>query len=113
MSARYAVSVTARAKHVSVVELADGTLYQTLEDVETIELPYEKALILMEIAARLASRGHEAKASELLFNSLQAIALIKGNYQKARALIVLDDKHRKIGQSINEREEEVLQEIAP
>jgi len=93
-------------------ELADRTLYQTLEGVETIELPYEKALVLMEIAARLAPRGHEARASELLFNSLQAITMIKGNYQKACALIVLDDKHRKIGQSINEREESVLQEIA-
>jgi hypothetical protein len=46
-----------------------------------------------------------------LFQALNATALIKDSYHKARVLVALDSKYRKIGQEPGEREQRVLQEI--
>ena len=94
-------------------ELSARLLSQALIGTEAIEMPFEKSLMLMEIALRFAQREQSAKASELLFQSLTAAAEIESSYSQALVLIHLDNKYRQAGQEPGEREESVLQKIAP
>ena len=93
-------------------ELAARLLSQALTDAEAIEMPFEKALALMEIALRFTQREQAAKASELLSHALTTATRIENSYQMARVLIGLDDKYRKAGLEPGEREESILQRIA-
>lgn len=92
-------------------ELADRALAHALETAETLERAFEKALALMEIALRYVQREQAARASDFLSQSLDTTALIGDDYYKARALIALDDRYRKAGLELGEREQRVLQEI--
>jgi hypothetical protein len=93
------------------LELADHTLSQALLSAALIELPYEKATALMEIASRFARREQTAKAADILFEALTTVALIDGSYHQSRGLIKLAGKYAETGLEAGERERKVLQEM--
>jgi tetratricopeptide (TPR) repeat protein len=93
------------------LELADHTLSQALLSAAQIELPYEKALALMNSAPRFARREQTGKASDMLFESLTTAALVEGGYHQSRALINLAGKYKEAGLEAGEREQQVLQEM--
>ena len=74
-----------------------------------IERPDQKALTLIEIAARLARREQTGKASEILFEALNTVALINDGYRQSQALINLAGKYSELGQPVGEREEMVVE----
>jgi tetratricopeptide (TPR) repeat protein len=91
------------------LELADHTLSQALSHATEIETPYQKALALMQIAARLARREQTSRVSEVLFDALTMPALIKDRHQQSLALIQLADKYRELKLEAGEREQASLE----
>ncbi len=89
--------------------LADHTLSEALVRTGMIERPDQKALTLIEIAARLARREQTGKASEILFEALNTVALINDGYRQSQALINLAGKYSELGQPVGEREEMVVE----
>jgi len=91
--------------------LADHMLPQSLARAATIERANQKASALMEIAARLARREQATKASEVLFEALNALQMIDDSYYQSLGLINLAGKYRDLGQQPGQREQTVLEAI--
>jgi tetratricopeptide (TPR) repeat protein len=93
------------------LESADRTLSEGLTHATEIEMPYQKALALMQIAPRLTRREQTPKAAEVLFEALTTLALIKDSHQQSLALIQLADKYRELKLEAAEREQAILEAI--
>jgi len=91
--------------------LADHTLSGALARAATIERAYEKAPALMEVAPRFARREQFTKASEVLFDALNTVAMIDDSYRQSNALVNLADKYQELGQQVGQTEETVLEEM--
>jgi tetratricopeptide (TPR) repeat protein len=88
---------------------ADHILPQSLARAATIERANQKASALMEIAPRLARREQVTKASEVLFEALNALQMIDDSYYQSLGLINLAGKYRDLGQQPGQREQTVLE----
>lgn len=90
------------------IELAGHTLTQAYTRAATIERAYQKALALLQIANRFA-REQTARASEVLFEALGALAMIEDSYHQSQALVNLAGKYLELGQPVGPREQTVLE----
>jgi len=90
-------------------DLADHMLSQGLARAAKIERANQKASALMEIAPRLARREQAAKASEVLFEALNALQMIDDSYYQSLGLINLAGKYLELGQQPGQREQTVLE----
>src|SRR5437660_3870392 len=88
---------------------ADHLLPQALARAAMIERANQKASALMDIAPRLARREQATKASEVLFEALNALQMIDDSYYQSHGLINLADKYRELGQQPDQREQTVLE----
>ena len=88
---------------------ADHMLPQALARAATIERANQKASALMEIAPRLVRRERATKASEVLFEALNALQMIDDSYYQSLGLINLADKYQELGQQPGQREQTVLE----
>jgi len=91
------------------MESADHTLSQALLHAAEIEMPPQKALALMQIAPRLERREQTSRASEILFDALTTVALIKDSHQQSVVLIHLADKYRELKLEAGDREQAILE----
>ena len=66
---------------------------------------------MMATAPKFSRRDQAAKASEVLFEALTALASIDGSYLQSQALINLAGKYLELGKQPGEREQKVLEEI--
>jgi tetratricopeptide (TPR) repeat protein len=92
------------------MELADHRLNQAHTRTATVERAYQKALALVQIASRFA-REQTAKALEVLFEALGAVAAISDSYHQSQTLLNLAVKYRELGQPPGQREQMVLEEM--
>jgi tetratricopeptide (TPR) repeat protein len=93
------------------LELADHTLSEGLTYATEIDVPYQKALALMQIGPRLARREQMPQAADVLFEALATLALIRDSHQQALAVIQLADKYRELKLEAGEREQAILEAI--
>ena len=91
------------------LESADHTLTKALTHATEIEMPYQRAQALMQIAPRLARREQTSKAAEVLFEALTTLALIRDSHMQSLALIYLADKYRDLKLEVGEREQAILE----
>lgn len=90
-------------------ESGDHTLAQALTHATEIDVPYQKALALMQIAPRLARREQTPKAAEVLFEALTTLSLIRDSHQQALGVIQVADKYRELKLEAGEREQAILE----
>jgi tetratricopeptide (TPR) repeat protein len=91
------------------LESADHTLSEGLSHATEIDVPYQKALALMQIAPRLARREQTPKATEVLFEALTTLTLIRDSHQQALGVIQVADKYRELKLEAGEREQAILE----
>jgi len=90
-------------------ELAQQTLLKAAESAETIQVKYEKAESLIEVAYRLAP-VNDSKAAELFILALDVISQLT-DYQKALSLLRLDKRFTQLSRKLSEDERMLLKQI--
>jgi tetratricopeptide (TPR) repeat protein len=92
-------------------ELAENAIRQSIANAEEIEIPFERSLAVGEIAMRFVNTDQGGRANALVRKAILSIGEIEGNFQKARALLDLAQKHQSIEREVTEADRNLLQEI--
>jgi tetratricopeptide (TPR) repeat protein len=105
----YWLTVTDVLTDSAQTELAQQTLLKAAESAETIQPKIERAESLIEVAYRLA-RVYASKASELFTLALDTISQLT-DYEKALALLRLDERFTQLNRKLTEDERMLLKQV--
>jgi tetratricopeptide (TPR) repeat protein len=87
-------------------EAVAKSLANALQSSESIELEYDRVLIVGEVAARNAERS-----AELFTDAITSTPAVESYYRQARVLLSLAPKFSKAGRTPNDAEQEALKKI--
>jgi tetratricopeptide (TPR) repeat protein len=111
---RYKLDLSDILKERGQLDAAENALNQTLAEAESIDNHYFRAEGLIMIAHKLRLREQsdpQERASEVLFQALNAIASIGNKYQQTFAMVDLANESYDAGLEEGEKEQAVLERI--